>query len=60
MSDRICEECGWDIPVNDHGALSRKDNTTIICSECGVVQALRDYYKHADQRRTEIVDEETD
>jgi hypothetical protein len=41
----ICD--GW-IPNNDTpgkypGALSRKDNKTEICSECGVMEAMQGY-----------------
>lgn len=57
MLPRLCLECGFDIPDDDHGALSRVDNSTIICSECGILQALRDYYQHADARRTAITDD---
>jgi len=44
----ICD--GW-IPNNDTpgkypGALSRKDNKTEICSECGVMEAMGDYAPH--------------
>jgi len=43
-----CPICnGW-IPNNDTpgkypGALSRRDNETEICSECGVIEAIEDY-----------------
>lgn len=29
-------------------ALSRKDNETYICSDCGVSEALEDYFKNND------------
>ena len=36
----FCPACGKKLP--DHvGALSRRDNTTEICSECGVVEAFQ-------------------
>ena len=43
---KICPRCqdNW-IPTNEHpgqypGALSRADNKTEICSDCGVAEAL--------------------
>jgi len=39
----ICPECKedtWDYP-----AISRKDNTTKICSDCGVKEALKEFGK---------------
>lgn len=44
----ICE--GW-IPNNDTpgaypGALSRKDNKTEICSECGTMEAIEDFNRN--------------
>jgi hypothetical protein len=44
----VCPLCKGYIPNNDTpgeypGALSRVDNTTEICSECGVMEALADY-----------------
>lgn len=46
----ICPICEGFIPNNETpgayaGALSRKDNTTEICSACGVVEAMLDFYK---------------
>lgn len=46
-----CPRCGGQIP-NDKtpgaypGALSRRDNTTEICSKCGVDEAMEDYEKY--------------
>lgn len=31
-----------------YGALSRRDNKTEICSECGVVEALEDFCKESE------------
>ena len=47
----ICPICAGFIPNNETpgayaGALSRKDNTTEICSACGVVEAMLDFYKN--------------
>jgi hypothetical protein len=45
MSDNDCPRCGHKIP-NDKtpgayiGALSRFDNQTIVCSACGVDEAM--------------------
>jgi predicted RNA-binding Zn-ribbon protein involved in translation (DUF1610 family) len=40
-----CPRCGGDVPNNAHpgaypGALSRVDNATYICSECGTAEAM--------------------
>lgn len=45
MSKPICPSCGGFIPNNDApgshpGALSRRDNITEICSNCGVMEAF--------------------
>lgn len=44
----VCPSCGGYIPNNVYpgaypGALSRRDNATEICSECGTLEALEDY-----------------
>ena len=45
-----CPRCGGYIP-NNHtpgaypGALSRRDNKTEICSDCGVFEAIEDALK---------------
>ena len=41
----VCPSCNGYIPNNDTpgaypGALSRKDNTTYICSSCGMNEAM--------------------
>ena len=38
---RICPICNKE--YDDYPALSRKDNKTEICPECGVVEALEDF-----------------
>lgn len=43
----VCPACGGYIPNNDTpgaypGALSRRDNETEICSECGQREAFED------------------
>lgn len=44
----ICPRCGntYDRLL----ALSRKDNKTHICDQCGMEEALEDFYKHSAQR----------
>ena len=37
---RVCPKCGKE--YNDYPALSRRDNKTLICPECGVREALED------------------
>lgn len=34
----ICPKCGR--PITGHPALSRTDNTTLICADCGTREAL--------------------
>ena len=41
---RKCSICGKDLPA--FPALSRKDNKTEICSRCGLMEALSDYFSH--------------
>lgn len=43
-----CPTCDGYIPNNDNpgaypGALSRRDNKTEVCSECGQVEAIEDF-----------------
>jgi hypothetical protein len=45
---KICPKCEGYIPNNVTpgaypGALSRVDNKTEICSECGILEAINDY-----------------
>ena len=45
----ICPRCGGFIPNNAQpgqypGALSRRDNRTEICSDCGLLEALEDIF----------------
>jgi hypothetical protein len=50
MSDfPICPKCDGYIPNNENpgaypGAISRADNKTEICSDCGTQEALKDFY----------------
>ena len=52
MSNEIkdCPNCGQPIPNREYagqypGAISRVDNKTEICSDCGVSEALSDHFK---------------
>jgi len=43
--DHICPRCGGDVPNTAYkgqysGALSRTDNHTEVCSDCGTYEAL--------------------
>ena len=38
-----CPRC--DKEMKEYPALSRRDNKTDICSDCGQVEALEDYYR---------------
>ena len=38
----FCPSCGERLPAHA-GALSRKDNTTEICPQCGVDEAMEDF-----------------
>ena len=63
MKKSQCPICDGPIPNALHegqysGALSRVDNKTEICSECGVMEALQDFEKFTDARRTVIIEEE--
>lgn len=42
----VCPECGKD--YTGYPALSRKDNTTRICSECGIREALEQFIEKKD------------
>mgnify|MGYP002513289907 CR=1 FL=1 len=47
MENKICPKCGK--TFEGVGALSRRDNKTEICSECGRKEAINDYidfYNH--------------
>lgn len=50
MTKPICPACGGYIPNNLTpgayiGALSRRDNKTEICSDCGTREALEDFFQ---------------
>lgn len=39
--NKICPRCG--LKIIGYPALSRHDNKTYICSDCGVKEAMEDY-----------------
>ena len=41
---KICANCGK--AIIGHPALSRKDNKTEICSNCGTLEAIEDFIKY--------------
>ena len=48
LNENECPRCGGGIPNDINkgaypGALSRTDNATEICSECGIYEALEQY-----------------
>jgi hypothetical protein len=54
--DHICPNCNGFIPNNEMpgaypGALSRRDNETEICSACGEIEAIVDYFISTTQER---------
>ena len=42
---RICPICGRE--YTDYPALSRRDNATEICPNCGVSEALEDFFNNS-------------
>ena len=42
---RICPICGRE--YTDYPALSRRDNATEICPDCGVSEALEDFFDNS-------------
>lgn len=50
---RRCPKCGE--PLGDKPALSRRDNKTDICSECGFKEAMEDAQKIINLCRKENV-----
>lgn len=51
-SVKTCPECSGFIPNNKTpgaypGAISRRDNKTEICSECGTREAMEDYLRYS-------------
>nr|DAY48291.1 MAG TPA: DNA-directed RNA polymerase [Caudoviricetes sp.] len=48
---KICPKCNG--PLGDRPALSRRDNKTDICSECGYKEAMEDAEKLMNRMRKE-------
>lgn len=48
---RVCPVCGK--TYTDYPALSRRDNKTEICPQCGINEALKDYFnnKHEEEQK---------
>jgi predicted RNA-binding Zn-ribbon protein involved in translation (DUF1610 family) len=42
----ICPKCGEDFD-DKRPAISRRDNKTKICSDCGVTEAMEDWARHS-------------
>ena len=40
----VCPKCGID--YNEHPALSRDDDKTLICPTCGIKEAINQYIKY--------------
>lgn len=38
----VCPKCQKEF-IDKYGAISRKDNKTVICAECGTKEALKDW-----------------
>ena len=51
IKKRICPACGKE--YTGYPALSRKDNKTEICSDCGVREALEDFAKYLRRNKNE-------
>ena len=49
MEERVCPRCGK--MYTDYPALSRRDNKTEICPECGRDEALEDYFDYLERKR---------
>lgn len=49
MVSKICQRCDYTARLDDpfyrgFGAISRTDNKTMICSDCGVDEAMEDFH----------------
>ena len=44
--DKMCPRCGK--PIYGYPAISRLDNETEICSDCGTIEALADFFNYAE------------
>lgn len=50
MEERVCPRCGK--TYYEYPALSRKDNKTLICPDCGQKEALEDYRAYMNSRKS--------
>lgn len=50
QAHKICPRCNRE--YSGYPALSRVDNKTEICSECGVAEALDDYFMRCAEMRS--------
>lgn len=41
MKNKVCPRCGKS--YTSHPAISRRDNKTEICPDCGVLEAMEDF-----------------
>ena len=60
MEIKDCPRCSEPIPNREHagmyaGAISRQDNKTEICSECGVMEAMNDFARQPQRFTDELV-----
>ena len=46
---KMCANCGK--AIIGHPALSRKDNKTEICSNCGTLEAIEDFIKYNNKEK---------
>lgn len=46
---RVCPVCGRE--YSDYPAISRRDNVTEICPDCGVMEALEDFVAYLEKKR---------
>lgn len=46
----ICPKCKKFF-FDELGAISRRDNETLICSECGTEEALEDYKNYCEREK---------
>lgn len=53
---RICPICGK--TYSEYPALSRRDNKTYICPDCGLVEALEDFFGNTKNIYNEEGDDE--
>lgn len=46
---KICPKCGKEYTA--YPALSRRDNKTLICPDCGVKEAIEDHIRYCNTKR---------